>query len=81
MEWRDSCSSTGMRCDRSRRGGREIGNLDLARAKAVKAARGVMAGEVLAGKLCLSCCIVIEDGRGREMIRVPFKEALTLSRC
>lgn len=59
--------------------GRELPDLAAAHAAAIAEARQVMSSEVLDGRLCLSCCMVIEDARHREVSRVPFREALALT--
>ena len=61
------------------RDGVELATPADARELALQAARDLMSHEVKHGKLCLSCCIVIADASGRELDRMPFKEALRLS--
>lgn len=46
---------------------------------AIQSARDVMSGAIKDGHLCVSCCIVVEDSNHNEVMRVPFKEALTIS--
>lgn len=59
--------------------GRELVGIDVARRVAVAAARSTMADEVLAGRLCLSCCIEVKNSEGRLVMTVPFNEALAIS--
>lgn len=59
--------------------GRDLPDAAAARDAAIKEARHVMSDEVLHGRLCLSCCIVIEDAEHVEIGRVPFKDAVVLS--
>ena len=59
--------------------GLELPDLDAAIATAIHNARDVMAGEVKAGRLCLSCAIAIEDEQHRQVGWVPFREALRVS--
>jgi hypothetical protein len=59
--------------------GSELTDIEAARAHAVQAARDVMCAEVKAGRLCFGCCIVIEDERGTEVGRVPFRDVLTVT--
>lgn len=59
--------------------GRECDDLGAAREQALIEARELMSAEVLTGTLCLSCSIIIEDERHREVDRVPFRDALSLT--
>lgn len=59
--------------------GRELPDLAAARMAAIADARQVMSSEVLDGRLCLSCCMVIEDAGHHEVSRVPFRDALALT--
>ncbi|WP_260598129.1 DUF6894 family protein [Sphingomonas endolithica] len=59
--------------------GQEVADLDAARAKAIAAARDIMAAEVLSGKLCLSCNIRVTDRDGETLLLIPFKDAVTVS--
>ena len=61
--------------------GRELPSVEEALLEGIKGARDVMCGEVRAGRLCLNCLIVIEDNTGREVGRVPFRDAVTISDC
>jgi hypothetical protein len=46
---------------------------------ALAAARDVMCGEIVRGKLCLSCFILIKDENRQEVMRVTFREAVDVS--
>ena len=59
--------------------GCDLPDLATARAKAVVEARHVMSAEVLEGRLCLGCCIVVADGFHNELLRLPFREAVAVS--
>jgi hypothetical protein len=59
--------------------GAEVESLAEARAVALRAARSIMSSEVVAGKLCLSCDISVEDDQGKILLTIPFREALTIS--
>lgn len=59
--------------------GMELGGEADARREAVAAAREVMCAEVAEGRLCLSCCIVVEDEQRREVMRVMFREAVAVT--
>lgn len=58
--------------------GRELPNLDAARACAVAAARDVMSGELAKGTICFSCHIDISDATGTVLETVPFKYAVKI---
>ena len=47
--------------------------------EAVAGARGIMAGEVARGQLCLSCRIEVVDEEQRPVLTLPFKEALAVT--
>ena len=59
--------------------GHALANIEAARLVAVIAARDIMASEIQRGHLCLGCCIIIEDDRRRELLRVPFTSAIETS--
>ena len=59
--------------------GYEAAHDEAARAAGITAARGIMAEEVLNGKLCLSCRIEVTNHDGEVVLVVPFKEAVTVS--
>jgi hypothetical protein len=49
------------------------------RLSATKVARGIMAAEVMSGRLCLSCHIEVFDSAGFQVLKLPFKDVLTVS--
>lgn len=49
------------------------------RAVAIRAARDVMCAELAEGRLCLGCCIVVEDAERREVERVHFRDAVSVT--
>jgi hypothetical protein len=49
------------------------------REAAIREARSVMAAEVQAGRLCLSCRIEVTDEDQALIVGVPFKEALAIT--
>ena len=59
--------------------GRDLPDLAAARQQAVTAARAVMCAEIDEGRLCLSCRIVVTDADRRELLTVPFREAVLVS--
>jgi hypothetical protein len=59
--------------------GTELTDLEAVRVVATSAARDVMSAEVLQGKLCLGCCIVVEDGGYNEVLRVPFRDVVNIT--
>lgn len=56
--------------------GADVADLAAACARATAAARGLMAAEIVDGKLCLGCRIEIADEAGRVVAIVPFKDAV-----
>lgn len=54
-------------------------DLEVARAKAVEAARDIMSAELLTGKLCLSCHIEVADAARNTLLTVPFSAAVSVS--
>jgi len=46
---------------------------------AKREARSIMAGEVQAGRLCLSCWIEVMDQNQKLLLVMPFKEALEVT--
>lgn len=56
-----------------------VTDVDAARDAAIVGARAIMSAEVLAGRLCLSCHIAVEDERGRTLFLVPFRDAIILT--
>lgn len=59
--------------------GRDVANADAARAQAIREAREIMCAEVSEGRLCLGCAIVVVDADGTETMRVPFRDAVTIT--
>lgn len=59
--------------------GCDLPDLEAAHVRAVEAARDVMAGEVIHGKLCLGCSIHVADARGEAVLRVAFRDAVAVS--
>lgn len=59
--------------------GRDCASVDEALAYAVSIARGIMAAEVLIGKLCLSCAIEIRDASRALVQKMPFSFAIDIS--
>jgi hypothetical protein len=58
--------------------GRELADMDAAVAVALHEARGLLAAEIAAGKLCLGCRIeVVEEHSNRAMI-VPFSSTVQI---
>ena len=51
----------------------DIGSVRLS---AIQAARDIMAAEVKAGQLCLSCHIEVFDAEGLQVLTLPFKDAI-----
>ncbi len=60
--------------------GRDLDEAAL-RESAIRDARFILSSEILNGAICLDCCIVIEDEQRREVMRVPFREAVTIGGC
>jgi hypothetical protein len=58
--------------------GREMADLDAARRSALHDARDIMANELYEGRMCLSCHIDIVSAQGDPLLRVPFKDAITI---
>ena len=59
--------------------GLERADLAAARDEAVRSARGLMAGEILNGHLCLGCHIEVTDESGRSLLLLPFSEAVQVT--
>jgi len=59
--------------------GIELPNLNAAQASAVQAARDIMAHDVSKGWLRLSCAIDIADYAGHHLLKVAFRDAVTIS--
>ena len=59
--------------------GVEHADVDSMKEAALKAARDVMCGEVMQGRLCLGCCVEVVDARGALVYRLPFRDALAIT--
>ena len=59
--------------------GVELPDVATARQRALESVRDVMAGEVRAGRLCLSCRIDVQDADGQLLFSLPFRDALVIS--
>ena len=60
--------------------GRELADVEAARAEAIRQARPIMAEEVLAGKLDLTGRILVRDGGGEvPLFEITFPEALDVT--
>lgn len=59
--------------------GEEFDDLDTVRETAIRLARGIMAGEITAGRLCLLCRIEVIDEAGVVVMEVPFKETVVVT--
>lgn len=59
--------------------GIERAGIDEVRAEARRAARAVMCGEMVEGRLCLSCSIEVRDEAGNVVLSLPFREAVTVT--
>jgi hypothetical protein len=63
------------------REGRELPNLEAARAKAIESARHTMAKAILCGeRLGMTREFQVEDENGRTVALVPFRKAIVLDR-
>lgn len=60
--------------------GRELPNVEAARGEALKAARGIIADEVLQGRIDLNGRIEVLDGEGPPILTLPFAEAVAITR-
>lgn len=60
--------------------GRELPDLEAARAEAIKGARSILADDVLKGNLDLRARIDITDGDGKILLSLGFSEAIELLR-
>ena len=56
-----------------------LDDLDAAHDQAVLAARDVMCGEVRFGRLCLGCSIDVRDAGGRQVLVLPFRDAVAVT--
>ena len=58
--------------------GQELADLEAARAEGTKAARALIADEVMHGRLDLRAAIEIMDDGGRLLLAIPFEEAIAI---
>jgi len=58
--------------------GRFCENVAEARDKALEDARGIMASEVMEGKLCLACRLDVLDEGHALVLELPFAEAVDI---
>jgi hypothetical protein len=58
--------------------GLELADLDAARRAALTGARALIASEVLDGRLTLGTVMEVQDGRGETVMRLPFRDAVTV---
>lgn len=58
--------------------GRDLPDLAAARVHAIRDARDVMCGDVIAGRLALDSSIDIADEAGAILLAVPFSEAVQI---
>jgi hypothetical protein len=59
--------------------GEDFEDLDTVRETAVRLARGIMAGEIAAGRLCLLCRIEVVDIAGNVVMDVPFRDTVVVT--
>lgn len=59
--------------------GLDLPDLQAARREAIAGARSIMGEELAKGRLCLGSHIEIEDGDGRLLATVPFRDAVMLT--
>ncbi|WP_116091825.1 DUF6894 family protein [Sphingomonas crusticola] len=59
--------------------GHELPGTDAARDMTVKFARSIMAAEVVEGRLCLGCHIVVRGENRDVLLQVPFRQAVHLA--
>ena len=58
--------------------GRELPDIEAARAEAIKGARSIMADDLQRGRLDLCAAIQIEDEQRRPVLTLSFAEAVAL---
>jgi hypothetical protein len=58
--------------------GRELDGLESAREHAIQGARDLMAEDVMRGSITLSHWIEVRDEADRQVLAVPFRDALTV---
>ena len=59
--------------------GEEFEDLAMVREAAIRVARGIMAGEITAGRLCLLCRIEVRDEAGQIAMEVPFRDTVVVT--
>ena len=59
--------------------GVELPDLAAAQSWATRAARDVMAEQVVLGRLCLGCAIAVRDEGGATVMAVPFIDAVAVT--
>jgi hypothetical protein len=59
--------------------GEEFDDLDAVRETGVRLARGIMAGEIAAGRLCLLCRIEVIDETGAVAMEIPFRDTVVVT--
>lgn len=59
--------------------GRELSDLEAARAEGIRGARSIIADEVLEGRVDLRARIDITDGKGNVLIAIPFADTVEIS--
>lgn len=59
--------------------GEVFDDLDTVRETAIRLARGIMAGEITAGRLCLLCRIEVIDEAGAVVMEVPFRDTVVVT--
>jgi hypothetical protein len=59
--------------------GLECASQEEALAVATKNARDVMVGDLREGRLCLDCFIAVADSSNRELARLSFREAVSIT--
>lgn len=59
--------------------GEVFDDLDTVRETAIRLARGIMAGEITAGRLCLLCRIEVVDEAGAVVMEVPFRDTVVVT--
>ena len=59
--------------------GVELDGLDAAHGKATTAAREILCAEVIDGRLCLNCYILVADEADKELFRIDFRDAIAIT--
>jgi hypothetical protein len=59
--------------------GRELPDLEAARAESIKGARSIIAADVLEGRVDLRARIEIADEAGTTLLAVPFAEVIEIT--